>query len=169
MQVKEIMTTDAQSCTPDANLATAAELMWERDCGVLPVVEDGRGVVGVITDRDICMAATMKQRPLADIPVSEVVTGQLFSCAPEEDVRDALKIMQQQRIRRLPVIDAAGQLCGILSMNDVALSAQETKQDAKVSYRDVVETYKAICAHRDLPQPAAQIEAQPHRQLAATA
>ena len=62
MKVKEIMTGEAVTCTPETDLATAAQLMWEGDCGVLPVVSEGKGVVGMITDRDICMATAMKFR-----------------------------------------------------------------------------------------------------------
>lgn len=167
MEVKEIMTSEAGSCTPETSLATAAMLMWEHDCGVLPVVDDVRKVVGVITDRDICMAAAMRPRPASEISVSEVISGEVYACTPEEDIHEALKTMQREKVHRLPVIGAEGELQGILSMNDIALEAKAAKgkKTPDLSYADVVEAYKAICAHCTLPQE----QAQPLQQSTATA
>jgi len=168
MQVNEVMTSEANSCTPETSLATAAMLMWEHDCGVLPVVDDARKVVGVITDRDICMAAAMRPQPISEISVSEVISGKVYACTPETEIHEALKTMGQEKVHRLPVISAEGELQGILSMNDLALEAKATndKKTHGLSYADVVETYKAICAHRTLPQA---VEAQPLQQSAAMA
>lgn len=154
MKVKEIMTGEARTCTPETSLAAAAMLMWEGDCGALPVIAEDRGVIGMITDRDICMADAMRPLPAAEIPVGEIITGKVFSCLPETDVRDALKLMQQERIHRLPVINKDGTLAGMLSMNDVVLEAKDTKskKDVAPTYADAIETFKAICAHRRLPQ-----------------
>src|SRR3954470_17022522 len=146
MKVKELMTDGARACTPDTSLAGAAHQMWEGDCGALPVVADGRGIVGMITDRDICMAAALNSRPVSEIPVGEIISGQVYSCSPETDIHDALKIMQQERVHRIPVVDEDGTLRGILSMNDFVLEAKEAKGKKKVAltYGDVIETYKAI-------------------------
>ena len=164
MEVKEVMTSEAVSCTPETSLASAAGLMWEHDCGVLPVVDDVRKVVGVITDRDICMAAAMRPRPASEISVSEVISGEVYACRPEADVREALNIMRREKVHRLPVVGTDGELQGILSMNDITLEAKATddKSAPGLSYADVVEAYKALCAHRTLPQ------AQPLQQSAAT-
>jgi len=164
MKVKEIMTGEAVTCTPETDLATAAQLMWEGDCGVLPVVSDGKGVVGMITDRDICMATAMKFRSPSEIPVNEVITKEVYSCSPETEIQDALKLMQGKRVHRLPVVDMDGSLKGILSMNDVVLEAKEAtgNQSVAPTYADVVETYKAIYAHRTLPQ----IQTEPQEQAA---
>ena len=124
MKVKDVMTKEVKTCAPETDLAEAAQSMWMRDCGVLPVV-DGKGqVVGMITDRDICIATGCRRRDPATILVREVMTGQVYSCSPEADLREALQIMQQKQVRRLPVIDSAGKLCGVLSLNDVALKVQ---------------------------------------------
>jgi len=142
------MTYNAQSCRPETNLAEAAMQMWRGDFGFLPVVGDGQKVVGVITDRDICMAAATKHRDPANIRVKEVISGNLYGCSPDTDIREALKIMQQKQVRRLPIVSAEdGRLCSVLSLNDIALKAQDAK-GAELSAQDVQNTLKAICAHR---------------------
>ena len=145
MKVKDMMTSDVHTCQPETNLAMAAMQMWDGDFGVLPVVADGRKVVGMITDRDICMAAASKQRDPATIRVEDVVTGQVYGCSPDTDIHEALKIMQQRQVRRLPIINADdGKLAGILSLNDIALKAQSDAR-AELSAQDVENTLKAIC------------------------
>jgi CBS domain-containing protein len=160
MKVKEIMTRNAKACTLTEYLSSAASLMWENDCGVLPVVAEGGKVVGLITDRDICMAANLKSRNLWNIAVEDVISRQVFGCKPEDDIHTALKIMQEKRVRRLPVVADDGTLVGILSLNDVVLNATEPKDKKlpELSYGDVVNTYRAICQHR-LPAQKAQTAA----------
>jgi CBS-domain-containing membrane protein len=132
--------------------------MWDNDCGILPVVKDGGKVVGLITDRDICMAAAINNRNLSNIAVEDVISGKVYSTSPDDDVHMALETMQERKIRRLPVVAADGTLGGILSMNDVVLRAQEAKDKKApdLAYADVVNTYKAICAH---PLPLQQEQA----------
>ncbi|HYJ45739.1 MAG TPA: CBS domain-containing protein [Pyrinomonadaceae bacterium] len=167
MKVKEIMTGEARSCRPDTSLAAAAMFMWEEDCGVLPVVGDGERVVGMITDRDICMAVAMRPSPASEIPVSEIISHRVFSCSPEAEVHDALKLMQEERVHRLAVVDGDGTLRGLLSLNDIVLEAKQAKgrKTTAVTYTDVVDTFKAICAHRSLPQ----VQSEPPEGQAATA
>lgn len=147
MKVKEIMHQEVHSCRPDTDLAMAAMQMWDGDFGVLPVVANGGTVVGMITDRDICMAAATKRCDPGEIRVEEVTTGQVYGCSPETEIHEALKIMQQRRVRRLPVMSPDdGKLVGILSLNDVALKAQADAK-ADLSAQDVESTLKSICAH----------------------
>lgn len=149
MKVKEIMTVVPKACTTTTNLAEAASFMWDHDCGILPVVGDGGRVVGLITDRDICIGGATKNGNLSSIAVEEIMTGKVYSCAPEDDLRKALKTMQERKVRRLPVVAPDGTLEGILSINDITLNAKETRgtRIPDVSFRAVVQTYKAICAH----------------------
>lgn len=156
MKVRELMTTNAKACTPTSNLDEVAGLMWDYDCGILPVLTDGGQVVGLITDRDICMAAKINGRNLSNIAVEDVMSGTVFACAPEDDIRNALKTMAQNKVRRLPVVDDDGTLAGMLSMNDVVLRAEEPrdKKVPELSYSDVVNTYKSICEHRQTPEQA---------------
>jgi CBS domain-containing protein len=153
MKVKDVMTPQAKSIWLTESLADAASMMWENDCGVLPIVKDQK-VVGMITDRDICMAAAMRDRNPSGISVEEVMTGELYGVSPEDSIDQALQAMQQHQIRRLPVINAEGELEGILSLNDVVLNAQpaDGKAADSIDYGDVVKTYQAICQH---PVPAA--------------
>ena len=147
MKIKEVMTKEVRTCGLDSDLSAVARTMWMRDCGVLPVVDNGQ-VVGVITDRDICVAAGSKNREPSTITVSEVMTRRLYSCSPDADVREALKTMREKRVRRLPVIDKNGKLCGILSLNDVAIKVREIANPAELSAEDVERTLDAICRHR---------------------
>jgi len=149
MKVKEIMTPNAKAIWLTESLADAAQLMWENDCGVLPIIKDGRKVIGMITDRDICMAAAMRDKNPSNVSVEEVMTGLVYSLNPEDEIDQALEAMQEHKIRRLPVVNAEGELEGILSMNDVVLNAKATGDS--IAYGDVVKTYQAICQH---PVPA---------------
>lgn len=155
MKVKEVMTPDPQAIWLTQSLADAAKLMWENDCGVLPIVKDGRTVIGMITDRDICMGAAMRDKTPSSISVEEVMTGQVYSVKPEDDINHALHLMRDHKIRRLPVISSEGELEGILSLNDLVLNAKmadEAVSDS-IEYADVVKTYQAIC-QRELPATA---------------
>ena len=152
MKVKELMTSDVKCCDLNTNLAAAARIMWEEDCGAIPVT-DGRGkVVGLITDRDICIAGATRSRTEGEIPVQEVISKSLFSCAPGDDVRGALETMRVQKVRRLPVVDQAGRLMGIVSLHDIALHAGSNK-NADVPAETVLDTFIAITTAR-VPVPA---------------
>lgn len=150
MKVQDLMTTSPAACTLTTSLHDAGGMMWHHDCGILPVVAEGGKVVGMITDRDICMAAVLTGRNLANIAVEDVVSGKVFACRVDDEVRTALTTMQENKIRRLPVVDELGMLQGVLSMNDVVLQAEETKdkKTPHVSYAAVINTYKSICQHQ---------------------
>ncbi len=158
MKVKDVMTPNAKTIWLTESLADAAKVMWENDCGVLPIIKDGQKVVGLITDRDICMAAAMRDRNPSGISVEEVMTGQVYSVEGEDDIGRALQLMQEHRIRRLPVINPEGELEGILSMNDIVRNAGTADGLAgdPIDHADVVKTYQAICQH---PIPAARATA----------
>jgi CBS-domain-containing membrane protein len=160
MKVKEVMTPDAKAIWITESLADAAKEMWENDCGVLPIVKDGRKVVGMITDRDICMAAAMRDRNPSSISVEEVMNATVYAAEPEEDVEQALQTMREHQIRRLPVLNLEGELQGIVSMNDIVLKAKERNgKKPQIGYTDVVKTYQAICEH-PLPMVADAATAQ---------
>jgi CBS domain-containing protein len=149
MKVKEIMTPNAKAIWLTESLAAAAQLMWENDCGVLPIIKDGRKVIGMITDRDICMAIAMRDSNPSSVSVEEVMTGQVYSVNPEDEVDHALEAMQEHKIRRLPVVNAEGELEGVISMNDVALHAKPPDEETgnNIGYGDFVKTYQAIGQH----------------------
>ena len=148
MKIRELMTSNPTACTLSNTLAEAGGMMWQHDCGILPVVAEDGKVVGLITDRDICMAGVLTGRQLADLAVEDVISSKVFSCRPDDDVRFALNTMQKNKIRRLPVVEVDGTLAGILSMNDFVLGAEEAKGKVPaISYSDVVQTFKSICEH----------------------
>ena len=157
MKVKHLMTPDVKTCDLNESLAGAAKLMWDNDCGILPVLKDGYELVGIITDRDICMGAAMRDRVPSSVSVEEVMTGTLFSVSPDDDIHLALETMKKNKVRRLPVVDDEGKLQGLVSMNDVVLNAREPsgKKTPALGYSEVVRTYQAICEHPQAMQAAA--------------
>ncbi len=154
MKVSELMTTDVQTCWINEPLDRSAKLMWESDCGSVPVLDQNGRVVGMITDRDVCMAAYTQAQPLARILVSQAMSAELHSCKPEEDLDKVEKRMRSQQVRRLPVVDDEGHLRGILSLADIAQrAAKEAKAKAgtrQVSFAEVGETLAAVTAPRRL-------------------
>ena len=148
MKISDLMTADPVTCSPDTNLAAAAALMLQADCGILPVVRNGK-LCGVVTDRDMFIAAgTRDQKPSA-LTVGEVMTGQVFSCRPDDDVEAALAMMRDHAIRRVPVEGFGQTVLGIVSMNDIVLAVGAKKA---VRGAAVVDAMQHICAHHH-PQP----------------
>jgi CBS domain-containing protein len=144
MKVKELMTTDAKHCSMETNLAAVAKIMWEGDCGAVPVTDERGRVVGVITDRDICIAAATRPRTEGEIPVKDVISKALYTCAPGDDVRAALETMKARKVRRLPVVEQGGRLAGIVSIHDIAV--QSRSKSADVSPDSVLDAFIAITA-----------------------
>jgi CBS domain-containing protein len=150
MKVEDIMTTEVGRCRAYDAADHAAKIMWEQDCGAVPVVDQDGRVVAVLTDRDICIAAFTQGRALSDIRVSSAMSRRLWSCRPDDDVKDAEKAMRTNQVRRLPVVDAEGRLIGILSLSDLARQAMSAtrsrskKKDVAVAVSDVGETLGAI-------------------------
>jgi CBS domain-containing protein len=144
MQVREIMINSPLTCGPHANLAEVAHLMWIGDCGIVPVTDDHGKLLGVVTDRDICIAASTRDRQPSSIHVDELPRGDVHACRPDDDTREALRLMRTHRVRRLPVTASDGTLRGVISINDVVVAAGER---APLSAADVLETFKSICAH----------------------
>jgi CBS domain-containing protein len=144
MKVKDIMVGRPVTCSPDTNLGAAVELLWDRNCGFLPIVGSDGKLNGVVTDRDICIALGTQNRLPAEICVGEVTTGEIYSCAPEDDIHTALATMRKERVRRLPVVDGRGVLQGVLSMDDVVFHVGAGKGRGELSHEEVVNTFKAI-------------------------
>jgi CBS domain-containing protein len=148
VKVKDIMTGEPRTCSPDTNLAAAAPLMLDGDCGILPVVQDGK-LVGVVTDRDMYIALATRNKRASEITVGEVVQTPVYTCGPDADVQAALETMKQHCVRRLPVEGFGGTIMGIISMNDIVLASGPRKP---VHDAEVVSTLQAICAHHH-PSP----------------
>src|ERR1041385_6503483 len=174
MRVREAMTNRVESCSPETNLATVAGVMWEKDCGVLPVLDVSGKIVGMITDRDICIAVASRNRLASEIsgkglllnhryffppagtglvwgfPVSDVMSSHVYSCRPDDDIEDALKIMEEGNVLRLPVISDDGELQGVLTIYSVVLHAgnDKSKKSHSLSSERVVGTLKRISGSR---------------------
>jgi CBS domain-containing protein len=149
MRVEQLMTRQVQSCRPDDTLERAAQLMWDGDCGSLPVCS-GDGVartVGMITDRDIAMCALFQAKPLRELRVTDAMSKDLRVCHPGDSLADAEKTMREARIRRLPVVDEEGRLTGMISLADLAReAARELAQSAQeITETEVGDTLAAIC------------------------
>jgi CBS domain-containing protein len=163
MRVSEVMCRPVSVCTEETSLASAAQLMGESDCGVLPVVRSGR-LVGILTDRDVCLAVGAQWHSGAT-PVREIMNQEVHTCKATDDLPSALAAMAKHRVRRLPVLDEHGALKGILIIDDLVLRAEEpdpSRRPAPVSYREVVGTLQRIYgSRRVLPEAVATIGAQP--------
>jgi CBS domain-containing protein len=159
MKVSEIMTLDVGTCSPGDRLQDVAKIMWERDCGVVPVVDDADRVLGMITDRDVCMAAYTQGRPLREIEVSSVMAHVVHTCHAGDSLAAAQRIMRAKKVRRLPVTDADGRLTGILSLNDIAREAARGHEPPayELSAEGILDTFAAICEPRAPREGAAQM------------
>ena len=132
MKVKDLMVPSVRTCFTNDDLAKAARLMWEHDCGCVPVLDDQARIVGMITDRDISMAVFFQGMPMSEIRVSRVMSRQLFVCSSDDDLSSAETIMSDKKVRRLPVLNEEGRLVGLISFSDIAERAdQEHAQRAK--------------------------------------
>ena len=153
MEVGEVMTTQVQSCAPEDSIEFAARIMWDHDCGCLPVCTGGDGrahTVGLVTDRDICMCAMFEHAPLSELRVGQAMTRHVLGCQPDDSLEQAERVMQDGRVRRLPVLSAAGDLLGMISLADLAREAKREGSN-RILGRDsaasnVGHTLAAICA-----------------------
>jgi CBS domain-containing protein len=119
VKVADLMTREVHACTIHDALNAAARIMWDHDCGCAPVVDAHGRLVGIVTDRDICMAAYTQGIPLTAIPVERVMSPRVVSCARGDDLETAHRLMRTHEIHRIPVADSRGRLVGILSLSDV--------------------------------------------------
>lgn len=147
MRIEQLMTKPAITCSTNDTLNTAAQLMWEHDCGAIPVVDEGGRLAGIVTDRDICMATYTRGSAPQAIPVTTAMSRDVCSCAVGDSVETAEQLMRERRIRRIPVVDEAGRPIGLLSLNDITRSAARAKKRGDVD-RGVVDTLAAICEPR---------------------
>jgi len=135
MKVQDIMTRAVHSVRPADSIAEAARSMVENDVGFLPVI-DGRDLVGVVTDRDIAVRAVAAQAD-SHSPVRRIMSEDVATCSPDDDVEDALETMSNEQVRRLPVCDDRDEVVGIIGLADAAMRDPEPS--------DVTETFAEIC------------------------
>lgn len=126
MNVSEIMTSNPACCKETASGRDAAKLMVENDCGEIPIVDHEGGLVGVITDRDICCRIVAEGKP-ADTRVEDVMTRSVVSVTPDTSVEECCTTMKKSQVRRVPVIDDDGKCCGMVSQADIARSGSKSQ------------------------------------------
>ena len=155
MIVQSLMPKNPKCCRSEESLKTAAHIMWECDIGSIPVIDREQRVVGMITDRDICMAAYFQDRPLSEIQVHQAMASKIVACRPDDDIKTAERLMRDNQVRRVPVIDRDGHLLGVMSVNDLARKAASDRHlsSPQVGEAGVVTTMAAIAA----PRPMASV------------
>ena len=148
MNVGTVMSRGVVTCTPDDSLNRAAQIMWENDCGCVPVVDAGGVMIGMVTDRDVCMAAYTQGRALAQISVASASSKQAFTVGESADIGEAERAMAEHRVRRIAVVDGSGRPLGIVSMNDLARHVHEKKHGHRpdsLAPEPILRTLTAIC------------------------
>ena len=125
----EIMTKNVRTATRGTSLREAAVMMRDGDMGAVPVVDDGK-LVGIVTDRDIIIRAIAEGRD-AETPIGDAMTAELFTVGPDDFVFEAIRLMGDKQVRRIPVIGAGGELTGIIAMADVALETEDEREIAE--------------------------------------
>jgi CBS domain-containing protein len=123
MRVSELMSTPARSCSVTSSVQEAARLMWEFGVGTVPVVDPENRLVGVITDRDVGMAAYSKGRALSEIAVEIVMSAPAFSCVVNDEMRDVVTRMLSHQHRRMPVVNEHHEVVGLISLDDAQQGA----------------------------------------------
>lgn len=146
MLVKQLMTKNVRSCRQDNNLAEIAEIMWNERCGALPILDGSGKLVGIITDRDICIALGTRNIKASDVLAQDVSPPQYFGCRPDDDAQVALRTMATEEVGRLPVIDEAGQLVGIISIDDIIFRAGGGR--SSLTDREIIDTLRAMREER---------------------
>jgi CBS domain-containing protein len=136
-------------------LHDAAQKMWDHDCGVLPVVNDEGKVTGMITDRDICMAALTQGRPLHELLVNLAMAKHVIAVRPEQTLVEVEQLMTRHQIRRLPVVDAENRPLGVISLNDLAIEAVQADTRMKHGVSKIAHTLAAVCQPHTATQHAA--------------
>lgn len=145
MLIKDLMHKRAITCQEQDSLDQVGLLMWNEDCGAIPVLDDDGKIKGMITDRDIAMAAVLKHRPLWDIPAHELIAGKsIHCCLPEDDIHDVLKLMAEYRIRRMPVVDAQKRMMGMVATKDLMEHIQSKGGHGKADDLSPEETVSAL-------------------------
>lgn len=151
MYVKDIMHKDIKSCNVNADLDAVAGLMWNEDCGIVPLVDDDNSLQGVITDRDIAMAATLKHRPLWEIRANELLEGKTCqACHIDDNLQDVLEQMGQHQLHRMPVVDSENHIIGMIGIKDIvehtkAGKAKAARNARSLSPSEVTSTLQKIC------------------------
>lgn len=129
MRVRDVMTTDVRCCSPDTPLPEVARLMRDGDCGALPVVDQGNGgrVIGMITDRDVTIRLVAKGRNPLELGAASCMSTPVVTVRADETLGNCCRMMEQRKVRRMPVVDDSGRCIGIVSQADIARNVPEAR------------------------------------------
>lgn len=156
MMIREVMSSPAHACTPNTSLADAARKMREFNCGALPVVDPSHRPVGILTDRDVCLAIARERRSAEAIFVREIMTVNPITAEPTRDFGYALNLMASSRVRRLPVVDEKGILVGILTLDDVIAAMWDAPESDTPLLRRLVRVCRNIVRQGSRPATPGQ-------------
>lgn len=131
MKIEDVMTRRVVAARADTDLSHIARLMWDNDCGAVPVVDAEDKVVGILTDRDLCMGAKFSGRPLGELRAAGTMASDLATCHPGDNAVAVVKRMGARKVRRVPVIDEGGRLVGLVSVGDFLGAAARAKGKEK--------------------------------------
>jgi len=153
MNASELMTTAVQSCHADDTLQRAMQIMWDHDCGVVPVVDRENRVIGMITDRDVAVAAYTQGRALWQIPVSTAMAKKVHGVEATDSLEMVEELMRRVGVRRVPVLDGQGTLKGIISLNDLARHVHRGAGRKANGLRadSIAQTLAAVCEPHSKP------------------
>ncbi|MBK7875676.1 MAG: CBS domain-containing protein [Planctomycetes bacterium] len=156
MNVSRWMTRTLITCRPEHSLARAAQLCWEHDVGAVPVTDADGKLVGMITDRDLCMAAFTRGASLAEHTVASAMATKLFTLAPKDSLKKAQELLRVHQLRRLPVVDAKGVLVGLITLQDLATKTfgELPRAKRKQAAVAIAETLARIATPRPAAKPA---------------
>jgi CBS domain-containing protein len=152
MNVKSAMVNNVLSCHADTTLDSIALMMWDNDCGSLPVVDDDNKPVGIITDRDIAIGSALQHRPLWEITAESVCGNRdLYCCKSTDDIHKALDMMRDHAVRRLPVVNSKGKLVGIVSLGDL-VACTDAAKGAGFPFGEMAGMLSAVSSHHTQPK-----------------
>lgn len=146
MHIKDIMSHPVVTAPTSTTLDTIARLMWEFDCGVVPIIGDDGRITGIITDRDICMAAYTQGKPLSAISVRSAMAKEVYASHTDDSIETAEHLMRDNQVRRVPVLDKEDRPVGMVSLIDIAKLAARAKKSGVD--RELVQTLAAVCEPR---------------------
>lgn len=140
MKVKDCMCHEVACLTPESTVEDCAKLMCNKHVGCIPICDENKTVVGLVTDRDVILRSIACDKDIKTTPISDIMTCQVCSCGPEEEIDDAEKKMSNEQIRRLPVVDQNNKIIGIITLGDLCTNKN-------VNTEGICNTLESICKY----------------------
>ncbi|MBI3723653.1 CBS domain-containing protein [bacterium] len=153
MRVRELMSTNIACCGPMTNAASIAEILWSRDCGSVPVVDEKNRILGIVTDRDLFIALGTRNCHASSLAADEVMSRNVVTCSPDDDVKRAVALMEKHQVRRIPVVDKERAVRGLVSIYDAIRHSAAQNGSGELSHASVIQAMARI-AERPAPKQA---------------